>query len=166
LADLAATTFCLPQYAGFSLTQFTATFNANGGTVSPATRKVISGAKVGALPTPARTGYTFGGWYTAKSSGAKISANTIVKSNVTYYAHWTAKTYKATFNANKGKVSGKAKLVKSVKYGSKLGKLATPKRSGYKFIGWYTAKSGGTKVSASTKMPVKNVTYYAQWKKK
>jgi len=39
--------------------------------------------------------------------------------------------------------------------------LPTPKRDG-----WYTAKSGGTKVSATTKMAAKNVTVYAQWKKK
>jgi uncharacterized repeat protein (TIGR02543 family) len=118
------------------------------------------------LPTPKRTGYDFKGWYTAKSGGTKISANTIVKANATYYAQWQVKTYKVTFNANKGKVSGKAKLAKKVKYGAKLGKLPTPTRKGYKFKGWYTKKSDGTKITATTKMPAKNVTYYAQWKKK
>jgi uncharacterized repeat protein (TIGR02543 family) len=74
--------------------------------------------------------------------------------------------YKATFNANKGKVSGKAKFVKKVKPYAKLGKLKTPKRAGYTFKGWYTKKSGGTKIKASTWMYAQNVTYYAQWKKK
>jgi uncharacterized repeat protein (TIGR02543 family) len=146
--------------------QFTVTFNANGGSVSQKSITVSDGAKVGALPAPKRTGYTFKGWYTAKSGGVKVSADTVAKSNATYYARWEAKSYKATFNANKGKVSGKAKFAKSVKYDTKLGKLPTPKRKGYKFKGWYTKKSGGAKITSATEMPAKNVTYYAQWKKK
>ena len=39
-----------------------------------------------------------------------------------------------------------------VKKGSKLGKLlATPKRKGYSFIGWYTKKNSGKKVTKNTK---------------
>ncbi len=37
-----------------------------------------------------------------------------------------------------------------------------PTREGYAFKGWYTAKSGGTKVT-STRALSGNVTYYAQW---
>jgi uncharacterized repeat protein (TIGR02543 family) len=72
-------------------------------------------------------------------------------------------TFTVTFNPNGGTVSP---ATRKVTIGAKVGALPTPKRSGYKFKGWYTAKSGGTKVSASTKMPAKNMTYYAQWKKK
>jgi uncharacterized repeat protein (TIGR02543 family) len=73
-------------------------------------------------------------------------------------------TVKITFNANGGKVSGKAKLVKSMKRGAKLGKLQTPTRKGHKFKGWYTEKSGGNQISAGTRA-AKNTTYYAQWNK-
>jgi uncharacterized repeat protein (TIGR02543 family) len=155
-----------PSKVETPVAQFTVTFNANGGTVSLAARKVANGAKIGSLPAPSRTGYKFAGWFTARSGGAKVSANTVVKTNVAYYAHWQTRSYKATFNANKGKVSGKKKLVRSVKYKSKLGKLPSPKRKGYKFKGWYTKKSGGKKIKASTKMPAGNVTYYARWKKR
>ena len=52
-----------------------------------------------------------------------------------------------------------------MKKGSKINKLvATPKRSGYTFKGWYTKKSGGKKISVNSK-PTKSVTVYAQWKK-
>jgi uncharacterized repeat protein (TIGR02543 family) len=146
--------------------QFKITFNANGGSVSPKTKTVTSGAKLGNLPTPKRTGYKFMGWFTTKSGGKKVGTDTAISADTTFYAHWQIRSYKATFNANKGKVSGKAKLTKSVKYKSKLGKLPAPKRAGYKFKGWYTKKSGGTKIKAATKMPAKNVTYYAQWKRK
>ncbi|MDR1292726.1 MAG: InlB B-repeat-containing protein, partial [Clostridiales Family XIII bacterium] len=70
-----------------------------------------------------------------------------------------------TFNANGGKVSGKSKLVKSMKKGSKLGKLKTPTRKGYKFRGWYTKKTNGKKISAGTRA-ARDATYYAYWKKR
>jgi uncharacterized repeat protein (TIGR02543 family) len=145
---------------------YTIAFNANGGAISLASKTVTGGQAYGVLPTPTRTGYTFAGWFTAATGGAKVSTGTIAAGDATLYAHWQAKSYKATFNANKGKVSGKAKLAKRVKYGSKLGKLKTPKRKGYKFKGWYTKKSGGKRIKSSTKIPAKNTTYYAQWKKK
>jgi uncharacterized repeat protein (TIGR02543 family) len=149
-----------------SQSQFKIIFNANGGSVSSKSMIVAGGVAVGSLPTPKRAGYAFKGWYTKKSGGVKIGADAVVTADVTYYAQWRAKAFKVTFHANKGKVSGKAKLAKSVKYNAKLGKLPTPKRKGYKFKGWYTKKSGGAKIKSSTKAPARNVTYYAQWRKK
>ncbi len=69
---------------------WTVTFNAYGGVVVEATRMVTSGAAVGTLPTPTRSGYTFTGWFTAASGGTQISTSTKVTVNVTYYAHWMA----------------------------------------------------------------------------
>ncbi|MDR1292348.1 MAG: leucine-rich repeat protein [Clostridiales Family XIII bacterium] len=69
---------------------FTVTFDANGGTVSSGSKTVNEGEAVGALPTPVRTGYTFKGWFTASSGGARISADTAVTADVTYHAQWTA----------------------------------------------------------------------------
>ncbi len=45
--------------------------------------------------------------------------------------------------------------------GQAYGSLPTPVRDGYQFTGWYTKKSGGTKVTESTK--AKAGTLYAQW---
>ena len=69
--------------------EYTVTFNANGGSVSSATRIVTSGAAVGTLPTATRSGYTFDGWFTSASGGSQVSPSTVVTENVTYYAHWT-----------------------------------------------------------------------------
>jgi len=75
-------------------------------------------------------------------------------------------SYKITWNANGGKIGSKKTVTSTVKKGSKIKKLpTTPKRTGYTFKGWYTKKSGGTKISKNTK-PSKSVTYLAQWKKK
>ncbi|MCL2687524.1 MAG: InlB B-repeat-containing protein, partial [Methanobrevibacter sp.] len=41
----------------------------------------------------------------------------------------------------------------------------TPKKTGYVFNGWYTKKSGGTKITTATKVK-KKVTHYAHWKKR
>ena len=72
----------------------TVKFNANGGTVSTTSRKVVNGESVGTLPKATRKGYKFKGWYTKKSGGTKVKASTKVKKSVTYYAHWTAKKNK------------------------------------------------------------------------
>lgn len=74
----------------------------------------------------------------------------------------TTKKVKVTFNANGGTVVTKSK---TVAVNSKLGKLPTPRRSGYTFTGWYTARSKGKKVSTSTRV-TKKLTLYARWKKK
>lgn len=55
---------------------------------------------------------------------------------------------------------------------SSYGSLVTPTRSNtddteYKFIGWYTATTGGTEITASTKVTTAgNHTLYARWQKR
>lgn len=64
-----------------------------------------------------------------------------------------------TFNANGGSCSTSTK---SISKGGSLGSLPTPTRTNYTFEGWYTAASGGTKISASTTFS-SNTTVYAHW---
>lgn len=45
------------------------------------------------LPTPTRENYTFLGWYTDPIEGEKISSETIVTEDTTYYAHWQYNEY-------------------------------------------------------------------------
>lgn len=151
----------------FVLKSYTVTWNANGGTVSPASVSKTHGSTLGTLPTPTRAAtaeysYTFAGWFTAASGGTQISTTTTVTRNVTYYAHWTAtkRSYTATFNGNGGGTPSPSTITKT--YGSELGTLPTCSRTGYTFLGWYTASSGGTKISTTT-VVTKDITYYAQW---
>ena len=46
-----------------------------------------------------------------------------------------------------------------------MGTPPTPEYSGYYFLGWYTSRTTGTKVTASTK-PSKSMTVYAHWVKR
>ena len=153
--------------AVFELKSYTVTWNANGGTVSPASVSKTHGSTLGALPTPTRAAtaeysYTFAGWFTAASGGTQISSTTTVTGNVTYYAHWTAtkRSYTATFNGNGGSTPSPSSITKE--YNAALGTLPTCSRTGYTFLGWYTASSGGTKISTTT-VVTKDITYYAQW---
>ena len=153
--------------AVFELKSYTVTWNANGGTVSPASTTKTHGSTLGTLPTPTRAAtaeysYTFAGWFTAASGGTQISTTTTVTSDVTYYAHWTAtkRSYTATFNGNGGGTPSPSSITKE--YNTALGTLPTCSRTGYTFLGWYTASSGGTKISTTT-VVTKDITYYAQW---
>jgi uncharacterized repeat protein (TIGR02543 family) len=153
--------------AVFELKSYTVTWNANGGTVSPASVSKTHGSTLGTLPTPTRVAaaeysYTFAGWFTAASGGTQISTTTTVTGNVTYYAHWTAtkRSYTATFNGNGGSTPSPSSITKE--YNVALGTLPTCTRTGYTFLGWYTASSGGTKISTTT-VVTKDITYYAQW---
>ena len=68
-------------------------------------------------------------------------------------------TYTVTYDANGGKES----KTEQIRYMSNP-TLPSIKRSGYSLKGWYTAKSGGTKIKASYKV-TEDVTFYAQWKR-
>lgn len=151
----------------FVLKSYTVTWNPNGGTVDPTSTTKTHGSTLGTLPTPTRAAdtqytYTFKGWFTATTGGTQISASTTVTGNVTYYAQWTAtlRSYTATFNGNGGGTPSPSTITKT--YDSELGTLPTCSRTGYTFLGWYTASSGGTKISSTTKI-TGTVTYYAQW---
>lgn len=79
----------------------------------------------------------------------------------------TKTSFKITFNKNakNAKLSSKDKT-KTVKKGSTYGKLPTPTRTNYYFLGWYTKASGGSKVTASKVFQgTGNQTLYAHWAK-
>ena len=51
----------------------------------------------------------------------------------------------------------------SYDYGSTYGKLPTAERAGYTFKGWYTAKVGGTQITADTQVLPDDTNVYAHW---
>lgn len=149
---------------------YTVTLDYNGAVTStkPETRTVTYGQTYGTLPEPIREGYTFAGWYTAKTGGSKVTSTTkaTTQKNHTLYAHWTKKrTITVTMNPNGGEfVSGTPKI--TLIYGEPYNGLLTPVREGYTFAGWYTAKSGGKQITAETTVTTtSNQTLYARWVK-
>lgn len=88
-----------------------------------------------------------------------IDGTTHTTQKITFSA--TANTYTVTFDATGGTCDTASK---TVTYNSAYGTLPTPTKAGYTFNGWYTEKSGGTKIkSSSTVFITADVTLYAQW---
>ncbi|MBO4734440.1 MAG: InlB B-repeat-containing protein, partial [Clostridia bacterium] len=151
-------------YAKWSAVSYTITYKLNGGknaSGAPATYKVTSADIT--LKAPTRTGYSFGGWFS--DSGFKTKVTKITKGstgNKTFYAKWSAVTYKITYKLNGGK---NAKNPSIFKVTSATITLKNPTRAGYKFGGWYTDSKFKNKITKITKGTAKNITVYANWSK-
>ena len=66
-----------------------------------------------------------------------------------------------TFDANGGNLT---ENTKTVYYGQYYGDMPLPTRTGYAFDGWYTEKSGGTKITSEAIVSaLANQTLYAHW---
>ena len=137
--------------AHWTANDYTLTFDAQGGTVSPESITVTYDAVVGALPMPGRTGYSFAGWFTeASGAGSEYTEETVYRTdgNSMLYACWTANDYTLAFDAQGGTVSPESI---TVTYDAAVGELPTPERTGYTFAGWFTEASGaGTQYTADT----------------
>lgn len=123
---------------------YTITFNANGGSCDVSSKEMLFdtnySTQYGSLPTPTRAGYTFGGWYTSTSYTTRFYASTLVTSNYTLYAKWTANKYTVTFSANGG--SGTMSNI-SATYDNWV-RVTTNAytRRGYTFAGWLASGLG------------------------
>ena len=104
----------------------------------------------------------------SQNAGYTIPSNQT--GNLTLVAKWTVNSYKLTAKANSGSIpttSGwtgtGATATKTVTYNAAYGTLPVPTKTGYGFAGWWTQASGGTQVSATTKMGAADTTIYAHW---
>ena len=151
-------------YARWSINQYTVTYNANGGSVTPTSNTVNAGSSV-TLPTPSRSGYTFNGWYTASSGGSFVGnagSSYTPSSSVTIYAQWSIIQYTVTWNANGGSVTPTSNAVNA---GSSV-TAPTPTRSGFTFVRWADTPSGDytyTVLAGGSFTPPSSITMYARW---
>ncbi|GHV26629.1 hypothetical protein FACS1894176_07610 [Bacteroidia bacterium] len=123
------------------------------------------------LPTPAVTGYTFGGWY-SEAACTNLVANGgtsyTPSANRTLYAKWTANTYTITYNGN-GNTSGSTALSSHTYDMAKTLTANGFSKTDYTFMGWATSASGsvsysnGQSVSNLTVTQGATVTLYAKW---
>lgn len=142
-------------------TNYTITWDARGGSVSPVDNTVAAGTPV-SLPTPTRSGFTFDGWFDAISGGNQQIGAITVNSDGVLYAHWTANaptppappTYNVYFTNLGGYIS---------QGGGTAGTVITcppaPVRDGYTFKGWGSCSAGGSYTITG------NTTLEAQWEK-
>lgn len=132
------------------------------------------------IPSPADTyslkGYSASGWYTSAIGGNNIfsgnmkwNLTTSYNGVVKLYARWTENEYKISFNYVKpdnasGDIQNNEIKEKNVKYNKPVGNLPEPTLTGWKFDGWYTAVTGGTKFTSDTKyLNTENIVLYPHW---
>lgn len=108
-------------------------------------------------------GYTFAGWYSSETGGTRYDGTQITATSPrTLYARYepvAAQQYTVYLYVN-----GAVLKTLTVTNGGTYGTLPTPSLSGCTFDGWYTAATGGTKVTGSTTVNLTaNQTLYARF---
>jgi hypothetical protein len=141
-------------------------FAPNGGRVSSGSKIVICGKTYGTLPTPAKRGYTFAGWYTAKSGGSRIGSSSVVRTtkNQTLYARWKLVKYKIQYSLGKGTNNRSNPVGYTV--ASRTIVLKNPVRKGYTFKGWYSDPKYKKKVTKIAAGSTGSRKLYARWVRK
>lgn len=117
-----------------------------------------------ALVDPSREGYIFEGWFTSQdcSTGqvATLGA-TAYTADITLYAKWRQNKVTVTWDATTNGGTAADPATTKVTPGEAVGTLATTSKTGHSYK-WYTAPTGGTEVTAATKV-LEDKTFYAQF---
>ena len=142
------------------------TYDPQGGAVSTTSEIVPLGNSMSGLtmPTPTRAGYTFGGWWTANSSGNEVTpsyaSSTYPTSDTTLFARWVPLTYTVTYDSQ----GGSAVPAGTYDHAGSVTLAPAPTKPGYTFSGWYLAPAGGSALGTSyTPSQYQNLVFYARW---
>jgi|GEM_PF-4572916 len=113
------------------------------------------------------TGYTFMGWTTAQDGSGTVYVTsdtvTVVNSDITFYAKWEANTYTIEYELDGG--VNDASNPNGYTYGIGVSSFEDATKTGYRFVGWFDAASGGTQVTGVSTSETANVKVYARWVK-
>ena len=149
----------------YEVTEFQLTLNAGTGITSTSGGGKYKQGVTVSIDAIVSNGYTWNKWtgstsYLNSSTTTKSNSVTMPSSNITLTANATANTYKVNWDAQGGSASSTSS---NIQFNSTY-TLPTATKEGYTLKGWYTATSGGTQITTSTKhTTVGDVTYYAQW---
>jgi len=155
-------------YAQWSAEVYTITYNANGGSGTPArgSDSYTYGTAGVSLPPGTgltRTGYTFGGW-SESTTGNAVNNPYITSQSRTLYAQWSGFQYSITYDINGGTGTLSDITYTTGDSGITLNNGGTLSRVGYNFGGWKTL--AGVVVSGAPFTTAENVTLYAIWNAK
>jgi uncharacterized repeat protein (TIGR02543 family) len=151
------------------LRSWTVTFDHDGGDVAadPATKAVTDPATtIDSLPAlPSKTGYNFGGWYTAPGGGGTaFDAAATISASITVYAKWDAYSWTVTFDENGGDTpANPATKIVASPAATVVSLPAQPAKAGSVFMGWNTEQNGGGSKFTETTIVSGNIRVYAQW---
>lgn len=154
--------------ANWSATNYTITYNLNGGNVSGNKTSYTIETTAFTLNNPTRTGYTFTGWtgtgLSIKTMSVEISSGS--SGNRAYTANWTINSYTFSYSVNDSNMGSIACATASgtvLNYGTSILLSAQPS-TGYQFVSW---TKGGNAVSLSNSysltMPDNSLTLVANF---
>lgn len=143
----------------YSRNKYTLTINPNGGNFSGNKTRELYYEQTSSIETPTKTCYTFVNW-TASSGTMTDNTFKMGTSNATITANYQLIKYTLTYNVNGG--NPLSTNTKTINCGETIGTLPTPTKTNSQFDGWYTAETGGEKVTSSTSIN-KNTAIYAHW---
>ena len=126
------------------LPKYTVTFNSDGGSAVDA-QQVYKGETATEPATPTKTNYTFSAWYADGETEAFNFAETPITGDITLTASWTG--CKVNLDSYRVSTPTEASIAEDGK--SLVGYNASTYAStvsGWDFVGWWTAREGGTKV--------------------
>ena len=160
-------------YAHWTANNLSVTYDSQGGSAVSNGSMTVGGNIASAPVAPTKSGFTFGGWFTAPSGGTAISFpySGPQTSDFTLYAQWTANpapvtptsttptTIVGTFNSQGG--SAISPVVFAI--GQPVIALPSPVREGYTFVGWFTHPVAGDPVTPGYVFGLGDVTLYARW---
>lgn len=158
-------------YAHWTRDTITVNLDYNGGKYSNADNAQVTVQSGDAYSTAiSRYTPTLDGWTMSKNTGNVIDLSTTIASAAspkTLYAKWTEAEYTVTLDPNGGDaITDNQFSIEHTGTYAEANKV-TPTRTGYKFLGWYTARSDGTKIEDDSKYSdLKVTTLYAQWEAK
>ena len=145
-------------YAKWVAIKPTVSFEMNGAAaIDPV--KVAYKSAVTEPKKPARTGYTFGGWFTDEDLTEKYDFATLLTEDITLYAKWEEIGYTVSFVCNGG--IDIAEVTTGIEDGYKIEEPLT-RREYYQLEGWYTDANLLKKFYFDSEI-TKDTVLYAKW---
>lgn len=151
-------------WAKWTKNKYTLTVDPNGGTWNESVEKQTftqeyTSTKVIAQPT--RIGYTFDGWNLTGGGSISGTIYTYGDEDGVLTAKW--KRILLTVVLDAASNGGTPNLELNVLYGDSIGRLPVAKKQFYKFVGWFTEKSGGNQIDSSEVITSDRI-FFAQFK--
>ena len=140
----------------------TATFNSNGGSNVPTITGIPANTTINTPVAPTRSGHTFTGWYREAALTTPWNfASDVVSSDITLFAKWESISITITFDGLGGTQPNPMNFTGSPVI------LPNSERDGFRFVGWFTAETGGVRAGSAgeqfTPEDETQATLFARW---
>ncbi|GAA0361841.1 InlB B-repeat-containing protein [Bacillus horti] len=146
-------------YAKWVVNEYTIRFNVDDEEYETSTGGY--GTLISEPNSPAKTGYTFRGWYKDDQFGDiwDFTSDTVPARDIILYAGWEVNEYTITFE-----VDGSEYTTITADYGTLISPPASPTKQGYLFRGWYKDDQLTEEWDIATDtVPAIGFTLYGKW---